>query len=732
VLSHDLLEAVGRAIAASPVLILLVYRPLDLSRLQAPRVMRLPYFTEIALGDLLPEEGAELLRLKLARREGGGPDLPPAVVAQIVERAGGNPFYIEELFNYIQSQNLAPGDAEALTRLDLPASLHSLLLSRIDSLSESQQLTLKVASVIGRLFPVPWLWGVYPDLGPRARVLADLDTLHGLDLTPLDSPTPELTYLFKHILTQEVAYGSLTYALRARLHTQLAAFLEVAVESSRAPVDLIAYHYGRGDNTATQREYYRKAGAAAQAVFANDAAIDYYERLLPLLDPPERGAAALELGGVLELVGRWDAAEARYGEALAEAEARGDATGAAHCRRHIGSLHRKRGAYPTALEWLDAAWMAFVDLDDTPGLGQALAELGLVHQLQGNYPAAQMFLQQAADLSAEAGDGRSVATALQHLGLVAAAEGRYSDARTLYEQSLALWREQGDRPGIAGVLRNLGDIAADLTEYAVARPFYEESLALQRDIGERAGVAAVLTSLGSLETDVGDWVQSRAYYLEGLTLRRELGDRAGIAQSLNNLGNVASELEDFAVARLYYEESLALRRELGDRAGVSASLNNLGVLALSEGDAATALDLFGQSLAIKQELGYGRGIARTMSNMGLATYQTGHYALAAAHWRDSLARAHDQADRRLVAYNLIGLGGVAAHEGQPERAARWAGAVAALLDETGAVAELLWATIYQHTIEAIRPALGEAAYDDLCAAGRAAPLDTIVAEAVGG
>src|SRR2546421_286146 len=83
---------------ALPVLVLLVYRPFDLSRLQAPRVTRLPYFTEIMLGDMLPEEGAELLRLKLAQRASGGSDLPPAVVDQILNRAGGNPFYIEELF----------------------------------------------------------------------------------------------------------------------------------------------------------------------------------------------------------------------------------------------------------------------------------------------------------------------------------------------------------------------------------------------------------------------------------------------------------------------------------------------------------------------------------------------------------------------------------------------------------------------------------------------------------
>src|SRR5262245_29094822 len=156
-------------------------------------------------------------------------------------------------------------------QIDLPSSLHTLILSRIDQLSERERAALKFASVIGRLFCFAWLQGAYPVLGDAARLRADLDALARLDLTPLDTPEPELTYLFKHIVTQEVAYQSLTAQARATLHEQLAAYLErLAGDDIDRYLDLLAYHYEHSENLAKKREYFQRAGEAAAARFAND------------------------------------------------------------------------------------------------------------------------------------------------------------------------------------------------------------------------------------------------------------------------------------------------------------------------------------------------------------------------------------------------------------------------------------------------------------------------------
>jgi adenylate cyclase len=92
-----------------------------------------------------------------------------------------------------------------------------------------------VASIVGRLFRAKWLTGYYPELGSFPQVKAALDALESLDITPLDSPEPELAYLFKHIVTHEVTYESLPFATRARLHEQLAVYLESQVGAEHAP-----------------------------------------------------------------------------------------------------------------------------------------------------------------------------------------------------------------------------------------------------------------------------------------------------------------------------------------------------------------------------------------------------------------------------------------------------------------------------------------------------------------
>ena len=112
--------------------------------------------------------------------------------------------------------------------------------------------------------------GLLPRTGRLNRSESRSGALELLDITPLDTPEPELVYLFKHIVTHEVTYESLPFATRAQLHEQLAVYLE----SIATPIATIAEHYGRSTNTAKQRGVFRKVGDTALATFANDAALD--------------------------------------------------------------------------------------------------------------------------------------------------------------------------------------------------------------------------------------------------------------------------------------------------------------------------------------------------------------------------------------------------------------------------------------------------------------------------
>jgi adenylate cyclase len=562
-LSRDLLAVIGRAIAGLPVALLLAFRPPDEGRRQELPIRDLPHFTEIRLAEFTPEEAHRLIGLKLKQFFGGDWQPPSEFAERITAHAEGNPFYIEELLNYIRDKGVDLNDAGELARLDLPVTLESLVLSRIDQLAENPRAVLRVASVVGRVFRAAMLWDVHPALGQSTDVLGSLNLLSSLELTPVDDE-PEQTYLFKHIVTREVTYDSLPFAMRAVLHDQIARHLEQAAgENWEQVVDLLAHHFDRSENLPKRREYLRKAGEAAQVRYANAAAIDYFERLLPLLEEEDHLDALIKLAQVLELVGRWPEARARYERGLEEATALGDICRGSMCKIGLGELLRKQGSYAEAESWYEQARAASEARNDWPG----------------------------------------VAKALICAGSLAWQKGDREKARDLCGQSLALRRELDDKPNIANALNNLGILARQMEDPARARAYYEESLTIRRELRNKWGVANSLNNLGNLARQQGDLDAARAYLTEAVTLQREIGDKWAIANSLNNLANVARDLEDNRVAAKLYRESFALNSALGDRWALAYLLEDAAALLANAGAAQAALRLAGAAESVRETIG---------------------------------------------------------------------------------------------------------------------------------
>ncbi|HXF61753.1 MAG TPA: tetratricopeptide repeat protein [Caldilineaceae bacterium] len=565
-LSHDLLEVLGQAIAGLPVAILLAYRPLELERHKAGRISVLPYYTEISLSSLPTGELTELARARLARLPSPHPQesLPQALVERLTQQAEGNPFYLEELVNFLRNNGIDPYDQVALRQLELPSSLQALVLSRLDRLSETQKTTLKVASVIGRVFRVPWLGGVYPELGTPDALRADLRYLSNQEFTAPDPIDPETTYFFKHIITHNVVYESLLHTVRTALHEQVGAYLEQSHAGQVAPVlDLLAFHYDRSANESKRRHYLRLAGEAAQATYANEAAIDYYQRLLPLLPPAEQVEVMRKLGEVLQLVGRWDEADARYAEALALAERTGQRAAQAWCQLASGELLRLQGAY-------SEAWAEF-------SRAQAVFE--------------------------ELGEQQGVAQVLHVAGTLAAQQGDYQTAHARYTESLRLRRAFGDMAGEARLLNNMAIIAEYQRDLDTAHALHLESLAIRRRLADRSTIANSLNNLGNVLLAQGDYSAARLRLEEAVALQREVGDRWGLANALNNLGNVLRAQGDYIAAGRLYTESLAMNRVLGDRWALAYLLEDLGSLAALQGDAEPALVLIGAAGSLRRAIG---------------------------------------------------------------------------------------------------------------------------------
>ncbi len=569
--SHDLLERLTRSISSQPIVLLLAYRPPEIARVQEPRVETLPYFSHLRLSELTNDQIEQSLRAKLAQLypEWQG-SVPKAIIERLITQAQGNPFYAEELINYLHDRDLDLRDQTILDKVDLPASLNSLVISRIDQLTASQQLTIKIASVLGRVFRFKHLLGYYPELGEQVQVKSDLDTLSACELTPLDSPEPELAYLYKHLITHDVAYGLLTHSAQARLHERYADYIETTSgDQVELFLDQLSYHYEHSENQSKKREYLLKAGHYAQKRYANQAALDYYERALPILTQEEKPEILINIGQVLELVGKWSEAKDAYEQALLITTQLGDLATQAGCLSALGELERKGGHYSAALEYLEQAKLIFTELGNIDGQAQ-------VYHFQGT---------------------------------VATHKGELETAKRLYEDSLEIRRKQGDLARTASLLSNLGIIERVQGHYDLARDLNEEALSLRKGLGDKWAIAVSLNNLGNVAIDQCSYAEAKNLLEEALTLRREVGDMWVVANSLNNLGNLARDQGNYQEANSRYRESLSIVAEYNDRWALAYLLEDMARLACLQGHSDRTLRLIGAADALRQVIGAPRSSA---------------------------------------------------------------------------------------------------------------------------
>ena len=556
-LSVDLLDILAGATAGLPILIVLTYRPGSFS---APK---LAHTTLVELDRLGEGSCRQLLSARLEELYGPEASAPEPLVTRLLDQADGNPFYLEELVSYLHAEGADLTQPSAAS-VQLPSSLASLVLSRIDTLAEAPRRTLKVASVVGREFGVDMLTGAYPELGQQRHVQGWLQRLCAFDLVTHDEPLN--AYAFKHAIIRDVAYESMPFAQRSVLHGRVGSWLELVQPLS---LDLLAHHFWHSSEEGKKRDYLVRAGEAAQARYANDAAIDYFQRAAPLLADDARGSTLMRLGAVLELRGDWAEAESVFTTALELGESLGDAGAAARARAARSDPMRKQGRFDEALAELSTAASAFEAIGDDSGLGR-----------------------------------------VTHLrGTIAAQRGDYTEARAQYEQSLAIRMALGEGPAEASVLSNLAIVAEYEQDYERAQGLNELALQLRSSLGDRWGIGVSQNNLGMISYLLGDYDKARGQLEEALRTELEVGDRWMVAIARHNLGNANRELGHRKEAGHNYAEALATYSSTGDLWAQCLLLEDVAMMAVGD-DPGDALRLAGAAESIRAQIGSPRVAAQ--------------------------------------------------------------------------------------------------------------------------
>ena len=274
--SRELLDLAAERIRSLPVLLIVTVRP----EFQPPWIGQ-PQVMMLTLNRL-----DRIDRMALVEQIADGKPLPDWVVNQVAERTDGIPLFIEELTKSVLESGLLCDEGDryvfdgALPPFAIPASLHDSLMARLDRLGPAAREVAQLGAVLGREFTYELAYHVAdrPDLDTMLEQL----TVSGLLLCR--GVPPRSSYLFKHTLVQEAAYGTLLRGRKKELHARAAAVLEQQFgELAGSQPELLARHYTEAGDTDQAVVWWQKAGQRAIRLSGNTEAVAYFGRAVNMI-----------------------------------------------------------------------------------------------------------------------------------------------------------------------------------------------------------------------------------------------------------------------------------------------------------------------------------------------------------------------------------------------------------------------------------------------------------------
>jgi class 3 adenylate cyclase/tetratricopeptide (TPR) repeat protein len=468
----------------------------------------------------------------------------PETVTLLLERSGGNPFFIEELVAFM----LESGDTTRIR--EVPATLHGLLAARLDALDPAERSLLEDCAIVGASGPI----AAVLRLADRTDAQQVLDRLSRRDLIELDDDDD---FHFKSDLIHEIAYGTLTKAERARRHARVAPILQARGDAEN---DQVAHHL------ATAAELVAELGAVPgvpvdvrdQAVAALQRAADraelieswvlfgqHHDRALGLLGPEPsslRWRALLGRGKALVQQRRIDAARDDLLTVLAEARAAAEIRPQAEALTQLGAAEIAVGAYDSADETLADALECWREIGDDAGGADVLRELGVSHLFRGDLVQAERFVSEALAAYRSSDRPRGGAWALQNLAWISFTRGDIPHAEERLQQSASAFAELGDWGGLSWAYGLLAFVRYNQGRIDEAATLAEHIAIDGRETGNRWAVGMMSVLLANVKLWTGRVTESVASGQEAIALFQEIGDRWGEVMATGPVVRALAEL----------------------------------------------------------------------------------------------------------------------------------------------------------------------------------------------
>ena len=555
--------------------------------------------------------------------------VPPEIHDLIVQRAEGNPFFIEELLKVLIEEGMINTASEPwqirverLDQLRVPATLTGVLQARLDMLPGPEKLMLQRASVIGRTFweEVVALLGATGEeetnsfapehaaipsvlIGLRSRELIFQRTYSVFEETP--------EYVFKHALLRDVTYESVLKRNRRIYHGQIASWLETVAQGSGRTDEyagVIAEHYDQAGATQQAAQWYERAGTKAQAMYATQAAIDYFSRALSLCDAvvyPPSPAVHRARGLAYETLGNFDHARADHETALHLASTTGAGRAEWQALLDLGALWAGRDYTQTGEYYRQALALART-INDPAAVAQSLNRLGNWYVNRDDAAQALGYHQEALAIFQAVNDLPGIAATFDLLAVMSRVSGNMLQSKTHYEAAITLYRQLEDRRGLLTALSSWLLTSSTYMTDSLILPIMDEPLLIQegeqtltlaRELGWRPSEAFIQFILAASFGSFGDYSRALGYGQEGLALAQAINHHQWTTASQFTLGMIYLDLLNLSQAQQYLEQAWTLAHTINSAIWIQHTTASLAGIYLARPDAARAKSLLETELS---------------------------------------------------------------------------------------------------------------------------------------
>ncbi|MCR4405450.1 MAG: tetratricopeptide repeat protein [Anaerolineae bacterium] len=697
--SLELLVFLAPLVEQAPLIFCGISRPL--SGQAAPRLKDLgatrlaSKFLLIELNPLSPEETDALLADLLAI-----PAFSNALRRTILNRAEGNPFFLEEFIRMLVNEGYIAQEERAgesrwvavrkvdLDSLRVPQTLQELIIARVDRLPTGPRHVLACAAVLGQNFSKTLLSElVLPEQRPGLD--AHLRYLHVYDFIFPHAESTDI-YTFKHVVIQETVYDSLLKEAQREYHWRAGQALErLYADRLDEHLEQLAYHYGRSGLAAKAVPYLTEAASREALRYANDEALQYYHEaltMLPHLSPDIQPDFALKIamgrGDIYLLVGRYAEARTEYWRGLGiihgspRPPSEDMTTESLAMRRKIGQCYERQGDYARAMLWYQ---LALTDAEvKLPLSSYALevarlySDIGWWHFRRNELDEAETWLGKALRILEGTDHHGEVASIHNRMGGVWYQRGDLDKAAQEVSAALALYESMGDLQGMARGYANLGVLALEQNRWVEAADYFQRSLETHQRTGDMQGVTIASGNLGVVYTNLGDIPQARQFLEGSLQGALTTADSFNAAQAYKNLGRAFIYAEEWALAAEHLQKALTIYEELGDNELLADVYELLGEAALGSGDldGAETLAQRAMEMALQSESGREEREARAWRLRGMVQREQGHLTAAMASLLQSRQMFEKQDNRLELGQAILELARLHQTLGQKEDARR--------------------------------------------------------------